>query len=317
MLLATAPAIAQDRWSHPASGASFAKVFEGQSLVEQRDLGTPNDMVVDFESNAGLESTTFYIFQASVPNARLWFDRAMPVVANDIPMAMFDAGPVEKIAAFGSPAPNALRQIFTARQEGPFKSTALVVAQSGPWIVKMRATSASLDRAGLAARIDRHLAAIGMKAPAFAARLDEPPPCAVAPGFGAGTPVAKGIEQAAAAAVIIHARLHGPADPFCQADAANARFTLLGVIDRPEAWLLLTGDAGKAIGSEPIATGAGPSPQLVYVATPAATRGAALFGAPPSLQAAVTAAAPLLTNPADGLFGIATGAAGASAAKAD
>ena len=101
-LLATAPAVAQERWTHPASGASFPEIFEAQSLVERHDLGTPYDSVVNYEAATGTESTTLYVFKASVPNARLWFDRAMPVVASQIPMAIFDAGPVEKVAAFGS-----------------------------------------------------------------------------------------------------------------------------------------------------------------------------------------------------------------------
>ncbi|MDK2767923.1 MAG: hypothetical protein KYX69_09410 [Sphingomonas sp.] len=305
-MLAGVPAVAQSRWTHTASGASLPETFEAQSVAERRDLGTPNDSVVDYEAATGTESTTLYIFKASVPNARLWFDRAMPVVASQIPMAIFEAGPVEKIAAFGSSSPTALRQIFVARQAGPFKSTALVVAQSGPWIVKVRATSATLDRAGLAARIDRHLAAIRIAPPAFAADLEVPRHCVVVPRFGTGKPVSPGVEQAAASAIVIHARLHGPTKQLCLADAANARFTLLGVTDEPSSWLLLTGDAGKAIGSEAIGTGQADTRQLVYVSTPAATRGAAVFDAPPSLEAAGGVAAPLLRDPAAGLFAIST-----------
>ena len=307
-MLASVPAVAQERWTHAASGASLPETFDAQSITERRDLGTPNDSVVDYEAATGTESTTLYIFKASVPNARLWFDRAMPVVASQIPMAIFEAGPVEKIAAFGSSSPTALRQIFVARQAGPFKSTALVVAQSGPWIVKMRATSATLDRAGLAVRIDRHLAAIRIAPPAFAAGLDEPAHCVAAPLFGLGKPASAGAEQAAASAIVIHARLHGPTTQVCLADAANARFTLLGVTDQPSSWLLLTGDAGKGIGSEAIEAGQVDARHLVYVSTPAATRGAAVFDAPPSLEAAGTAAAPLLRDPATGLFAISTSA---------
>lgn len=300
------PAVAQERWTHAGSGASLPETFDAQKIVERRDLGTPNDSVVDYEAATGTESTTIYIFQASVPNARLWFDRTIPIVARQIPMAIFDAGPVEKIAAFGSASPTALRQIFVAKQAGPFKSTALVVAQSGPWIVKMRATSASLDRAGLAARIDRHLAEIRVAPPAFAAALEAPARCAAAPTFGAGKPVTGDTAQAAVAAVAIHAQLHGPASSLCLADTPNDRFTLLGMTDRPTSWVLLMGDAGKAIGSEAIGTGQPGARQLVYVATPAATRGAGMFDAPPSLEAAGTVAAPLLRDPAAGLFTLST-----------
>lgn len=307
-MLASVPAVAQERWTHAASGASLPETFEAQSIAERRDLGTPNDSVVDYEAATGTESTTLYIFKASVPNARLWFDRAMPVVASQIPMAIFEAGPVEKIAAFGSSLPTALRQIFVARQAGPFKSTALVVAQSGPWIVKVRATSATLGRAGLAARIDRHLAAVRIAPPAFAAGLDAPGQCVAAPRFGRGKPVSARVEQAAASAIAVHARLHGPAGQLCLADAPNARFTLLGVTDQPSSWLLLMGDAGKAIGSEAIGARRANTRQLVYVSTPAATRGATVFDAPPSLEAAGAAAAPLLRDPAAGLFAISASA---------
>ncbi|TPE59577.1 hypothetical protein FJQ54_13960 [Sandaracinobacter neustonicus] len=251
-------------------------------------------------------STTFYVFKASAPNARLWFDRAMPVVASQIPMEIFEAGPVEKITAFGSPSPNALRQIFVTPQAGPFKSTALVVAQSGPWIVKVRATSATLDRAGLAKRIDRHLAAIQIAPPAFAAALEAPARCIDARRFGSGKPLSDSLEEAAASATVVHARLHTTAEDLCLADAPNTHFTLLGIIDQPSSWLLLMGDAGKAIGSEAIGTARADTRQLVYVSTPAATRGAAVFDARPSLESATAAAAPLLRDPAAGLFAIST-----------
>lgn len=307
-MLTTAPALAQERWTHAASGASLPETFEAQSLVKRRDFGTPNDSMVDYAASTGTESTTLYIFKASAPNARLWFDRAMPGVAGQIPMAIFEAGSVEKIAAFGSSLPNALRQIFVAREAGPFKSTALVVAQSGPWIVKVRATSATLDRAGLAARIDRHLAAIRIAPPAFAADLDAPAHCTAAPIFASGKPVFAADEQAVAQAILVYARLHSPATGLCLADTPNDRFTLLGVVNQPSSWLLLVGDAGKAIGSEAIGAEQADTRHLIYVSTPAATRGAAIFDAPPSLAAAGGAAGPLLSDPAAGLFTISASA---------
>lgn len=317
-VLAAMPAVAADRVTHVASGASFPQSFETQSIVEQRDLGSPNDSVFDYEAATGLESTTIYLFKASVANARLWFDRAIPTVEREIPMALFDVGPVEKIAAFGSASPSALRQIFVAPETGgPFKSTALVVAQFGPWIVKIRATSATLDRAGLATRIDRHLAAIRVEAPKFAAALDAPEACATALQFGEGKPVSQGIEQAAAQAIIVHARLHGAAPRFCLADAPNARFTMLGVADQPSSWAMLMGDGGKAIGSEAIDAGGTGARQLVYVSTPTDTRGAGMFDAPVSPVAAAQVAAPLLRDPAAGLFGISATVANGTAPKAD
>lgn len=317
LLLGSLPAVAQERWSHAASGASFPMTFDTQSIADRRDLGTSNDSVVNYEAATGTESTTLYIFKASVPNARLWFDRAMPIVASQIPMAIFEAGPLEKIAAFSATSPNALRQIFVAKQAGPFKSTALVVAQSGPWIVKVRATSATLDRTGLATRIDRHLAAIRIAAPAFAAGVDSPVPCSAAPQMGSGKHVVSGVEQAAVFAIAVHARLHADASQFCVADAPNARFTMLGVKGQPTSWLLLIGDAGKAIGSETMSFDKAITSHLVYVSTPTATRGAAVFDAPPSLEAAAGVAAPLLRDAAAGLFAISTSASDRVEPKVD
>lgn len=302
--LTSVPTTAQERWVHAASGTSLPKSFEAQSLVEQRDLGTPNDSAVNYEATSGNESTTIYIFKASVPNARLWFDRAIPVVTSQIPLAIFKAGAIEQVAAFGGTVPTAIRQIFVTDQAGPFKSTALVVAQSGPWIIKMRASSATLDRDGLTARIDRHLAAIRTAPPAFAAALQPPARCAAPPVFGSGKPVSERIERTAASAIVIHARMHMPDQRICLADNPNARFTLLGVADQPSSWVLLTGDAGKAIGAETLVPGQTDLSQLVYVSTPASTRGAAVFDAPSSLAMAAQAAAPLLRDPAAGLFAI-------------
>lgn len=186
---------ASDRWTHAASGAVFPERFEAQRIKERRDLGTPNDSVIDYEGD-GIESTTIYIFRATVPHARLWFDRAVPIVGNQIPLDKFTPGPVEKTAVFGSTAPNALRQLFTTSVAGPFKATTLLVAQAGPWIVKVRATSASLDGPALAERTRRHLNAITF-ASVQPAALDPLPACPAAPTSGAGKTVSESAALAA------------------------------------------------------------------------------------------------------------------------
>ncbi|HEX9931333.1 MAG TPA: hypothetical protein VGB08_00650 [Allosphingosinicella sp.] len=257
--LAAAPAAAQEAatFTHSASGAVFARSVGEQSIALTRDLDTPNDSVVDYAGANPRESTTVYIFRAAYPDARLWFGQAADTVAGQIPLDVFDAGEEERIAAFGSAAPNAIRRIYMTSQAGPFRTTALLVGQAGEWIVKIRLTSPTLDRAGMAARIGAFAAAIRFPAAtAFAAAAAPLADCGALPFPQGARPVEMDVERlalmtgvAAAMAAEARAPLRDGGAGWCRV-AGNRSNPPLRVIRRADGtggWIFLIGDAGRAL----------------------------------------------------------------------
>jgi len=313
-----APAAEGDRWIHQRSGASLPRSLGGQTITESRDLGNPyNSVAVYSGPGSAVESTTIYIFRTAIPDARLWFDRALPSVARNIPLAIFEAGPAEQFAAFAAPAPNGLYRIYTTSQQGPFRSTAIAVAQAGEWIVKIRLSSATLDRAAMAARIVALTDAIRFPAATVRAALSAPiADCARPAADGTGRPIALDEEVMAlglGGGLILQQRARQPLGSneagWCRDPAVAAEAGTLLRHGEGHWWIALIGDAGIAISAL-----AGPAVGLpedrhaiVYAISPAFLRGTAAFDAMPSTIAALQAGAPTLAGRSEGLFEIQIG----------
>src|SRR5687767_6419652 len=93
--VAQAPAAAPgdgELWTHLASGATLPRRFGGPSITGIQDIDNRwNSVIVYSGDGSGVESITLYVFRAAFPDARLWFDRALPSVARAIPLAIFEA----------------------------------------------------------------------------------------------------------------------------------------------------------------------------------------------------------------------------------
>ena len=169
--LACAPALAGE--AKHESGVELPTVVEG--LAAERLLDEPFNLAAGYSGKG--EAITIYVFRATHPNAALWFERAESVLRHVwAARGLGEGGETRQFALGSSAGPNGLRRVFAVR--GQDRSTALAVAQVGPWLVKVRSTSATLDVAGQEARLDRVLGAIGAKELAGAPNpLTLPEPC--------------------------------------------------------------------------------------------------------------------------------------------
>lgn len=313
LLLGAWPAQAAELWTHPASGIALPERFGSQRIAQKQDLGTPQDSVVNYEAEAGVESTTIYIFRASVPNVPLWFERALSVVEGQIPLDLFAMGETEPVQAFGSQAPVGLQRIYATETPGPFKSTSMTVAQADPWLVKIRASSATLDRAGLKARIADHLAAIEVPTQLrVPPDLQAPPACPIRHSFSQSEPLSSfdEVESAAAMGTFVFMEMHqtGPtASGRCRvADNPLAgTATLLARDNEIGGWILLVGDAGAAVTVTPLDLASPSGAHVLFASTPAGTKGVGVFKGQPSPQQGLVLAFPVLTRRSEGMFMIA------------
>ncbi len=315
---AQAPAAPADppRWTHMASGATFPRGFDGTSLTETRDLGNGWDSVLVYSGEGdAVESITIYLFRAALPDARLWFDRALHIVARDIPLAIFEAGPDTPFPAFGAVAPNGIYRVYRTDRPGPFRTTALAVAQAGPWLAKIRYSSASLDAETMAGRIAALADAIRFPGTTAPSALSAPvADCTRTPVDGSGRPAVWNEASLAAATVgamamfrTIRQPLGDAAGDWCRdAGFPAERATLLRRIEDQHDWILLPGDAGTAIAavSDGEAELPGGPRSVVVAVSPAFIRAAAMFEGTPPMMASIQAAAAVLGGRSEGLFEI-------------
>lgn len=317
-LFAQSPASSQDdqaRWTHAASGATFPRRFGGQAITETQDIGNQwNSALVYDGGGTAVESISIYIFRAAFPDARLWFERALPAVARSIPLQIFEAGPDTPFTAFGAAAPNGLYRVYRTQQAGPFQTTALATAQAGPWLVKIRYSSATLDGDAMAERIAALGNAIHFPDAIAPSPLSAPvADCTAPPVDGTGSPavvnegsLAEGV--AIAVAQVRRFRLPlGRSIEWCRDTGFPAdRGTLLRGVGDSQDWALLPGDSGTAVVAmtDGQAAGSAGGRSVVFAVTPAFVRIAALFDGMPPMMSAIQAAAPVLGGRSEGVLEI-------------
>lgn len=309
-------AVAQDAtWQHEASGIQFPEQLGEQRIVQRQDISSPFDSVVNYEATAGVESITIYIFRASPPSVPLWFERARPVVESQIPLAIFDGGETEQVNGFGSASANGLRRVYeTNNSQGPFRVTSLTIVQAGPWLLKIRSTSSTLDRAGLEQRIESHLDAITLPENLSSAAILElaPPPACVgnAPPESAANPIElTDRAPAAAMGLFVFAEMHNSNLPlnnrFCLVSTSTnvaGETLLMRMTADLGGWVSLLGDAGRAVTTVPLEPGGASDTYVLIISNPQAVTGVGLFDGNPSPAQALAAAVPVLSRQSQGLF---------------
>ena len=148
----------EEAWHHRGSGITVPATIDGMRRGEQRDLSRGGEFDVTTQFGTSDEPVTVYIYRSAYPNVALWFERTRRAMNENLRSQEIDAAPRSFALAGG--APNGLREEFELPAGGRFRSTAVAMAQTGEWIVKVRITSRSLDRAAIAARMDALLAAM-------------------------------------------------------------------------------------------------------------------------------------------------------------
>lgn len=155
----TVPANAS--WKHAGTGVILRSKIAGLPRGTIVD-STTSELDVMVQYAQGQPTTvTVYIFRPALMSVPMWFDRSeTQILLRREPLGL--ATPYAPIRAFAAPhaaANSALQRVY-APGKGPYKSTGLVVAPLGEWLVAVRASSTELDPAALDAKLSEIVAGI-------------------------------------------------------------------------------------------------------------------------------------------------------------
>jgi len=168
-------------WQHARTQMILPSHSAGLSRGEVRDNGEgERDVIAQYGSESDEAFATVYLFQTGVPDAALWFDRVLTAIMLRPEYGLEGAaGPVP--AAFARPGAAAASG-FRASLDLPapqLRSTAVALAPIGDFMVKIRMSSARLDRAALDERLSRFIE--GLRWPAETAHPAAAQPIAPCP----------------------------------------------------------------------------------------------------------------------------------------
>ncbi len=162
---------------HPHSGIEVPVELGGIARSEALAYAEDQlDVSVAFNLINPAEALTLYIFRNTNGSVPLWFAQAQAgLEGNGIFAGSTLAEPVRAFVPPGQRAGSGLRATYAvpgAWPGGPFQSTGLAMFEANGWFVKLRASSATRDTAGLSAWMDEVLA--GLTVPAGTAPVAIP-----------------------------------------------------------------------------------------------------------------------------------------------
>lgn len=177
-LLLSMPALAQQKidapagqaWIHDGSGFGFAATADGFKRVEVRDFGkTQSDIAITYRDDATGTIVTLYLFRAGVPDVSIWADRAEASILVNAPRYLGTIGQDKRRWSPLTLWPNArnagMSLVYPLEGKG-LKATGLAMVRHGPWLIKLRLSSARHDPAQVEARMTSLLRALALPAPA-------------------------------------------------------------------------------------------------------------------------------------------------------
>jgi hypothetical protein len=312
-----APAAAQEMWRHAPSGISVPRQIGEMELRSESDSsgGRGEDVAVQFGS--GDTVVTLYIYRAAYPNPALWFERTRLAMNVNVQAPVNRVDP-RSFTLGNASAPNGLREDIAL--PGPrLRATSVAMAQAGQWLVKTRISSASLDRDGVAARMDALLGALRFETMPTPHPLVVPGPCpdeVRMRGELIRRPSTEAVMAGTVQGIIAMSNARGhsglAANPAEWCRATSEMPAIFGALyrkrDRSE-WVALVTDAGRAVAGMRLevreAAGA-----ATYATVPGTTSLIALYRDLPNPDAAIPAAVPVIVGQARGLTEVSTGQPG-------
>jgi len=157
-------------WQHARTSMILPFQSAGLARGGVRDNGEDErDVIAQYGSDSDEAFATVYLFQTGVPDAALWFDRALAPIMLRPEYGLQGTSPPVPVA-FARPGDSAASGLrasvdLTAPQ---LRSTAIALAPLGDFMVKIRMSSARLDRAALDEILGRFIE--GLRWPAESAR---------------------------------------------------------------------------------------------------------------------------------------------------
>lgn len=178
----SAPAGQPYRFKH--SGLTVPATLEGMPRRAIEQFGTDElDVFANYER--GSDAITIYVYRNVSGAVPVWFDRASASVETrrDVYGIVTAAGPAMAFTPPGQSVASGLMGAWSVTQP-PYRGTGLALLPLGDWLVKVRYSSATLDGAGIVARLPALLAALTWPTGLAAAAPAQPvADCATALGF--------------------------------------------------------------------------------------------------------------------------------------
>jgi len=296
-------AASAEGWRHAPSGIAIAELPDGFHVGAESD-GRRDGSDVVLQLGDANDAVTLYVYRSAFPNPALWFERTRLAMRVNVGAPVDNVAP-RSFTLGNASAPNGLREEIAIPPGNRFRSTAVAMAQNGEWMIKLRITSTTLDLAGITARMDGLLAAIGLPAGAPAPLpLVVPAPCPEANAMR-GRQRPQSMENALLGVLaILEAHNDARGLSGLAAEPANwcretSRFPAeqVAVYRRRDGkvWTALLGDAGLAVSAymsaDPQLPGA-----MTYAANPSVTGLALVYDAMPAPNEAVEPALPFLVG---------------------
>ncbi|MBN8501863.1 MAG: hypothetical protein J0M19_11995 [Sphingomonadales bacterium] len=175
-LLPLAPAAAQTTltlpagaWKHDPSGFTIPANVGSFVRFRGTDYGSSlSDVSVSFGDEATGTVATFYVFRAGLPDVSIATERADSAIVTNAPQTygtLDTAGRRwDRLSLWPNSQNGALRIIYPVSGK-EIKSTGLLVARHGDWLIKVRMSSRQLDAAGLEAAMSRFIQGLGLPTP--------------------------------------------------------------------------------------------------------------------------------------------------------
>ncbi len=157
-------------WLHVGSGISIPpRIGSFVRGTIQQNGENQLDVAIGYEAPETHTTLTVYLFHAWLPQAPVWFDRidaAMHSPQSNARLGgMLDADPIiTPFAPTGQSAATALRSAY-AMTGNRVKATGSAALPAGEWLVTIRMSSTTMDKAGLDAAIAEAAAAIATPKP--------------------------------------------------------------------------------------------------------------------------------------------------------
>lgn len=243
---------AASAWQHAATGMILPSRSAGVTRAQIRDATDGElDVTTTYEDPAGDLITTVYLFQTMLPAAPMWFDRALTALVANPQFALDQSIPAVPIS-FTPPKASAASGLRASLgvNSGGFRSTAVALAPLGPWMVKLRMSSRSLDRAALDQRLSAFIGELRwpaeVSAPPVAAAIQ---PCAEPLKLKKARLVSRDLTQTLidAAMSVTVAERAGKPPTYCRESGPSPHYGVYRPDASKDQYVVALGDSGTAL----------------------------------------------------------------------
>ena len=154
-------------WQHAETGISIPATVDGFARMDGKDLGnSQSDVMVQFDDPRTRTRATLYLFRPGGSEVSIWADRAeSSMLGAESSYGTYDRGGRlwSRFSPWGKAKDSAIRLVYPVSGDRA-KSTGLVVAAHGNWLIKVRMTSGGLSAAELESRLASFVTALKIKA---------------------------------------------------------------------------------------------------------------------------------------------------------